>query len=86
VDYQAWLEHRRRLTQELANVGDLTQHQARSESQVMGNEALSAEVIDSSGRVLLEHNLYAFSIAFIVRIHRGQAVRRRADRPGWDWR
>ncbi|WP_158937862.1 heavy metal sensor histidine kinase [Burkholderia sp. S171] len=49
--------HMRRLTQEFANVSDLTQHQERLESQVLGNEALSAEVVDSSGRVLLQHNL-----------------------------
>jgi two-component system heavy metal sensor histidine kinase CusS len=49
--------HMRRLTLELANVRDLTQHQERLESQVLGNEALSVEVTDSSGQVLLEHNL-----------------------------
>ncbi len=49
--------HMRRLTQELANVSELTQHQERLESQVLGNGALSAEVIDSSGRILLQHNL-----------------------------
>ena len=49
--------HMRRLTQELANVRDLTQHRERLESLVLGNEALSAEVVDSSGRVLMQHNL-----------------------------
>jgi two-component system heavy metal sensor histidine kinase CusS len=49
--------HMRRLTQELANAPDLTQHRERLESLVLGNEALSAEVVDSSGRVLMQHNL-----------------------------
>jgi two-component system, OmpR family, heavy metal sensor histidine kinase CusS len=49
--------HMRRLTLELANVRDLTQHRERLESLVLGNEALSAEVVDSSGRVLMQHNL-----------------------------
>jgi len=58
--------HMRRLTQELANARDLTQHKERLESQVLGNEALSAEVVDSSGLVLLQHNLSnaALSIAW----------------------
>lgn len=58
--------HMRRLTQELANVSDLTQHEDRLESQVLGNGALSAQVTDSSGRVLLQHNLSnaALSIAW----------------------
>ena len=58
--------HMRRLTQELANARDLTQHKERLESQVLGNEALSAEVVDSSGRVLMQHNLSnaALSIAW----------------------
>jgi two-component system heavy metal sensor histidine kinase CusS len=49
--------HMRRLTQELADVRDLAQHRERLESLVLGNEALSAEVVDSSGRVLMQHNL-----------------------------
>jgi two-component system heavy metal sensor histidine kinase CusS len=57
--------HMRRLTQELANVGDLTQHQDRLVSQVLGNEALSVEVTDLSGQVLLEHNLSNAALSIV---------------------
>lgn len=57
--------HMRRLTEELANVNDLSQHQERLVSQVLGNEALSAEVIDSSGQVLLEHNLSNAALSIV---------------------
>jgi len=69
--------HMRRLTQELANVSELTQHQERLESQVLGNGALSAEVIDSSGRVLLQHNLSnaALSIAWpAAKLHAAEQI------------
>ncbi|SOE94728.1 two-component system, OmpR family, heavy metal sensor histidine kinase CusS [Burkholderia sp. D7] len=49
--------HMRRLTEELANARDLTEHRERLETQVLGNGALSAEMIDSSGQVLMQHNL-----------------------------
>ncbi|CAG4889930.1 heavy metal sensor histidine kinase [Paraburkholderia saeva] len=48
--------HLRRLTEELQSIDDVTGHQARLESQVLGNTSLSAEVTDLSGHVLFEHN------------------------------
>ncbi|MDB5835455.1 MAG: histidine kinase [Caballeronia sp.] len=57
--------HMRRLTLELANARDLTLHQERLESQVLGNEALSVEVTDSSGQVLLEHNLSNAALSIV---------------------
>ncbi|CAN7684801.1 heavy metal sensor histidine kinase [Caballeronia sp. LjRoot34] len=48
--------HTRRLIGELAGTGDLRAHKERVESQVLGNEALSVEILDPSNRVLLEHN------------------------------
>src|SRR5579859_6083334 len=35
----------------------LTEERERLETQVLGNGALSAEMIDSSGQVLMQHNL-----------------------------
>ncbi|MFK4445476.1 two-component system heavy metal sensor histidine kinase CusS [Caballeronia udeis] len=49
--------HMRRLTQELTNARDLREHRERLETQVLGNGALSAEMVDSSGQVLMQHNL-----------------------------
>ena len=48
--------HTRRLIEELANTSDLRVHRERVESQVLGNEALSVEVRDANGQLLLEHN------------------------------
>jgi two-component system heavy metal sensor histidine kinase CusS len=48
--------HTRRLIEELSGTGDLRAHKERIESQVLGNEALSVEILDSANRVLLEHN------------------------------
>ncbi|AME26981.1 heavy metal sensor histidine kinase [Burkholderia sp. PAMC 26561] len=48
--------HTRRLVEELADTRDLRMHDERIESQVLGNEALSVEVLDAEGQVLLQHN------------------------------
>jgi two-component system heavy metal sensor histidine kinase CusS len=48
--------HTRRLIEELADTRDLRMHDERIESQVLGNEALSVEVLDATGQVLLKHN------------------------------
>ncbi|MDP9158206.1 MAG: heavy metal sensor histidine kinase [Pseudomonadota bacterium] len=50
--------HSRRLIEELANTSDLRVHRERVESQVLGNEALSVEVRDANGQLLLEHNRF----------------------------
>jgi two-component system, OmpR family, heavy metal sensor histidine kinase CusS len=48
--------HTRRLAQELHNVQDVREHAERLTSQVLGNPALSMEILDASGAQLAEHN------------------------------
>jgi len=48
--------HTRRLTQELHNERDVREHAERLTSQVLGNPALSMEILDPGGAQLAEHN------------------------------
>ncbi|RAR52639.1 heavy metal sensor signal transduction histidine kinase [Paraburkholderia unamae] len=48
--------HTRRLAQELHDAADVRTHAQRLTSQVLGNPALSMEMLDASGERLFEHN------------------------------
>lgn len=48
--------HTRRLTQELHSERDVREHADRLTSQVLGNPALSMEILDAGGTRLVEHN------------------------------
>ncbi len=48
--------HTRRLASELQSFADVRAHADRLTSQVLGNEALSMDVRDASGKLLFEHN------------------------------
>ncbi|GLU34981.1 heavy metal sensor histidine kinase [Trinickia caryophylli] len=53
--------HLRRLAQELDTQADLRVHADRLTSQVLGNPAMSLEIVDAGGNVLVEHNRGAAS-------------------------
>jgi two-component system heavy metal sensor histidine kinase CusS len=48
--------HTRRLAEELGTLADVRTHADRLTSQVLGNDALSMEVLDGTRQVLVEHN------------------------------
>ncbi len=48
--------HTRRLAQELHSAQDVREHAQRLTSQVLGNPALSMEILDAAGEQLVEHN------------------------------
>jgi two-component system heavy metal sensor histidine kinase CusS len=48
--------HLRRLTQELADAQDVRAHAGRLVTQVLGDRALSLQVFDANGNVLVAHN------------------------------
>lgn len=49
--------HTRRLADELRDFSEIQQYRERLESQVFGNAALSLKVLDSAGKVLVQHNV-----------------------------
>jgi two-component system heavy metal sensor histidine kinase CusS len=49
--------HSRRLANELRDFSEIQQYRERLESQVLGNAALSLRVLDSAGKVLVQHNV-----------------------------
>jgi two-component system, OmpR family, heavy metal sensor histidine kinase CusS len=51
--------HTRRLLDELQNYADVADHRERLESQVLGNEALSLDIVDAARRPLVRHNVDA---------------------------
>jgi two-component system, OmpR family, heavy metal sensor histidine kinase CusS len=51
--------HTRRLVDELHSYSDIERYRERLESQVLGNEALSLEIVDASRKPLVRHNFDA---------------------------
>src|ERR1700686_3247899 len=56
--------HTRRLAEELDTLADVRVYSERLTSQVLGNGALSVEVVDPDGHLLLEHNAPSTSAPF----------------------
>jgi two-component system heavy metal sensor histidine kinase CusS len=77
--------HTRRLAQELDTLADVRTHAERLTSQVLGNQALSMEVLDGTQQVLAEHNAASMAAAAVPPGRRVGATGRIAEDDIVEW-